>query len=40
MRDVADLERTIIDANQPALREIFGYELDEVAGKTPACLCG
>jgi sigma-B regulation protein RsbU (phosphoserine phosphatase) len=30
---VADLERTIIDANQPALREIFGYELDEVTGK-------
>lgn len=36
MRDVifvADLERTIIDANQPALREIFGYELEEVVGK-------
>lgn len=36
MRDVifvADLERTIIDANQPALREIFGYELDEVIGE-------
>jgi sigma-B regulation protein RsbU (phosphoserine phosphatase) len=30
---VADLERTIIDANQPALREIFGYELDEVTGR-------
>ncbi|HXE95733.1 MAG TPA: SpoIIE family protein phosphatase [Dongiaceae bacterium] len=36
MRDVifvSDLERTIIDANQPALREVFGYELDEVTGK-------
>lgn len=41
MRDVifvADLERTIIDANQPALREIFGYELDEVAGKNARIL--
>jgi sigma-B regulation protein RsbU (phosphoserine phosphatase) len=36
MRDVifvVNHDRTIIDANQPALREIFGYELDEVAGK-------
>jgi len=35
---VADLDRTIIDANQPALREIFGYELDEVAGKNSRML--
>ena len=36
MRDVvviADLSRTIIDANQPALRTVFGYETDEVIGK-------
>src|SRR6185369_14974069 len=35
---VADLNRTVIDANQPALREIFGYELDEVAGKNSRML--
>ncbi|HWR96806.1 MAG TPA: response regulator [Candidatus Methanoperedens sp.] len=36
MRDVivvADLERTITDANQPALRDLFGYELDEIKGR-------
>ncbi|MBI4683381.1 MAG: PAS domain S-box protein [Nitrospirae bacterium] len=36
MRDVvviADLNRNILDANQPALRNIFGYELEEVIGK-------
>lgn len=36
MRDVvivADLDRNILDANQPALRNLFGYELDEVKGK-------
>lgn len=41
MRDVifvANLDRTIIDANQPALREIFGYELDEVTGKNSRML--
>jgi len=41
MRDVifvADLNRTVIDANQPALREVFGYELDEVAGKNSRML--
>src|SRR6185369_6491943 len=35
---VADLNRTVIDANQPALREVFGYELDEVAGKNSRML--
>jgi PAS domain S-box-containing protein len=36
MRDVvivADLNRIILDANQPALRNLFGYELEEVIGK-------
>jgi len=35
MRDVviiADLDRNILDANQPALRNLFGYELEEVTG--------
>jgi len=35
---VTDLNRTVIDANQPALREIFGYELDELAGKNSRIL--
>jgi PAS domain S-box-containing protein len=35
---VADKERNIIDANQPALREQFGYELDEVRGKQTSVL--
>jgi len=30
---IADQDRTILDANQPALRELFGYEIDEVKGK-------
>jgi sigma-B regulation protein RsbU (phosphoserine phosphatase) len=30
---VTDDNRTIIDANQPALRETFGYELAEVKGR-------
>jgi len=41
MRDVifvTNLDRTIIDANQPALREVFGYELDELAGKNSRML--
>ncbi len=36
MRDaiiVTDVEHVVIDANQPALREIFGYEEGEVLGK-------
>jgi len=36
MRDViivADSERIILDVNQPALRETFGYEMGEVLGK-------
>jgi PAS domain S-box-containing protein len=36
MRDVviiADLNRNILDVNQPALRNLFGYELEEVAGR-------
>lgn len=36
MRDViiiTDPERNIVEVNQPALRNIFGYESDEVVGK-------
>jgi len=36
IRDVilmADHDRTIVQINQPALRETFGYELEEVVGK-------
>jgi PAS domain S-box-containing protein len=36
MRDViivADKDRIIVNANQPALRDIFGYELEEILGK-------
>ncbi len=42
MRDVViitDLSRTIIDVNQPALRTIFGYETDDVLGKSTSLLC-
>ena len=41
MRDaviIADLSRTIIDANQPALRTIFGYETDEILCRSTAML--
>lgn len=41
MRDVviiADLSRIIIDVNQPALRTVFGYEADEVVGKSSSIL--
>ncbi len=31
---VSNHERTILHVNQPALREIFGYELEEVTGKS------
>jgi PAS domain S-box-containing protein len=31
---VSDHDRTILHVNQPALRETFGYELDEVTGKS------
>ena len=31
---VTDHDRMILHVNQPALREIFGYELEEVAGKS------
>ena len=37
MRDViiiADLDRIILDANQPALRTLFGYEIDEIRGRS------
>jgi len=37
MRDVvvvADMERNVLDANQPALRNLFGYELEDVIGKS------
>jgi phosphoserine phosphatase RsbU/P len=30
---VSDHNRRIVSANQPALREVFGYELEEVTGK-------
>ncbi len=36
MRDVilvADQERRIIDVNQPALRQLFGYELEDIVGR-------
>jgi PAS domain S-box-containing protein len=41
MRDVivvADLSRTIIDINQPALRTLFGYETEEVMGRSTSML--
>ncbi|HEX9078061.1 MAG TPA: SpoIIE family protein phosphatase, partial [Desulfuromonadaceae bacterium] len=31
---VSDHDRTILNVNQPALREMFGYELEEVRGKS------
>ncbi|MEK7698788.1 MAG: PAS domain S-box protein, partial [Planctomycetota bacterium] len=31
---IADMERNIIDANQPALRNLFGYELEDVIGES------
>lgn len=30
---IADMERNIIEVNQPALKSMFGYESDEVIGK-------
>ena len=41
IRDViimADQERIIIDANQPALRELFGYECEDIIGKSTRML--
>lgn len=41
LRDVvvlADNERIIVDVNQPALRELFGYELGEVVGNPTSVL--
>jgi len=41
MRDViimADLDRRIVNTNQPALRQLFGYELDEVLGRETSLL--
>jgi PAS domain S-box-containing protein len=35
---ISDHKRTIVNANQPALRELFGYELDEVVGKNVAII--
>jgi PAS domain S-box-containing protein len=35
---IADINRNIIDANQPALREHFGYELEEITGKKASVL--
>ncbi|MBI1920369.1 MAG: SpoIIE family protein phosphatase [Geobacter sp.] len=35
---VIDFNRTIIDVNQPALRENFGYELEEVLGENSRIL--
>ncbi|MBE0597038.1 MAG: response regulator [Desulfuromonadales bacterium] len=41
MRDaiiIADLSRTIIEVNQPALRTLFGYETSEVLGQSTRIL--
>lgn len=41
MRDaiiITDLSRTVVDANQPALRTIFGYETDEICGRSSRVL--
>lgn len=41
LRDVVlltDKERTVIDANQPALRNTFGYEIDEIIGRSTRML--
>lgn len=35
---VTDYDRTIVDVNQPALRENFGYELEEVVGSKTSIL--
>lgn len=35
---VTDNDRRILQANQPALREVFGYELAEIAGRSVKCL--
>ena len=41
MRDViliADPSRILIEANQPALRQMFGYETEEIVGRSAAML--
>jgi PAS domain S-box-containing protein len=41
MRDVviiADLDRALLDANQPALRGTFGYELEDIRGRSTRIL--
>lgn len=41
LRDVVittDCDRTILDVNQPALKELFGYELEDIAGRKTAVL--
>ncbi|MBI5847948.1 MAG: response regulator [Nitrospirae bacterium] len=41
LRDVfitVDKERRIINANQPALRDLFGYEVEEIGGQTTRIL--
>jgi two-component system cell cycle sensor histidine kinase/response regulator CckA len=41
MRDVViidDLDQAILDANQPALRDTFGFELDDVRGRSTRTL--
>lgn len=35
---VADQDRLILDANQPALRELFGYEIDDIRGMSTSVL--
>lgn len=35
---IADNERVIRDANQPALRNVFGYELEDIQGKSARIL--
>jgi PAS domain S-box-containing protein len=37
---VADNDRLVIDANQPALRDKFGYEVEDIAGKKTSVLYG
>ncbi len=35
---ISDVERCIIDANQPATKEVFGYDNDEIIGKNARIL--
>ncbi len=35
---MTDLEHRIVNVNQPAMRDVFGYELDEVVNRQPALI--